>query len=92
MPQVNQNNNPGCWEAAEVIAQAGGYDAGWPDCRDIPDDDPQLRETPKVIEEMKRAYDPNGAKREKRLEASLRRVERDTMLLAKRKLRDDASV
>jgi hypothetical protein len=28
--EMNQKRNPGCWLAAEVIAQAGGYDAGWP--------------------------------------------------------------
>lgn len=28
--EINQKENPGCWDAAEAIAEAGGYDAGWP--------------------------------------------------------------
>eukprot|EP00961_Rhodomonas_salina_P178367 2405982-Rhodomonas_salina.2 len=28
--ELNQKHNPGCAAAADVIADAGGYDAGWP--------------------------------------------------------------
>jgi len=39
-----------------------------------------------IEKQWEREYDPTGAKEKKKLEAALRRVERDTAILAKRKL------
>jgi len=42
--------------------------------------------------QWEREYDPTGAKEKKKLEAALRRVERDTAILAERKLDKDKGV